>query len=235
MNTLNYSLIWIEAGASLLAFIAAITLSKKDKPYMKGFFYCTVIGFLLSLNNICSSLYQYYGQPVYRSADAILLMADIIFWYLFFNRILKVPENKQLLKSFFQSAAFIAIVFAAVFFNSETYLQVSIVTNGCKVAFCFIFYHELFKKLSIQNILTEPSFWIICGLVFFSCLTVLINLIASFTYHKFSPTIYNGLFSLLDIVAIIMYIFFIKALITWPKPVKPEEPVPQIPKRKPIF
>jgi hypothetical protein len=81
------------------------------------------------------------------------------------------------------------------------------------VVFCIYFYHKLFKDLPTKNIKSEPSFWIVTGLFFYSCLSVPFYTLNEYMRSSFTRIVYTNIFSISNILIIIMHLFFIKAYI----------------------
>ena len=211
MYTLNNIVICIGTLVILISFIIALLMPKSNRVYMKGFFFCSFIALLTSINTICTSFFLLYSLKICFLIQNILIIADLLFWTLFFMKLLK---ERNILKKII--LLFICTLLLAIylFYSSDTEkpnLQVLGLVNICKSIFCIFFYYKIFTKLPNQNILLEPSFWIISGLIFYSCLSLPFYALNNYIKIEFPPLISYNIFSISNILIIIMYIFFIKA------------------------
>ncbi len=112
-------------------------------------------------------------------------------------------------------AFFITFCFAlfSYFYNplDKPNLHTLSIFNICKTIFCIYFYYDLFRKPPYQKIKSEPSFWIITGLFFYSCLSMPFYALNDYLRAEFPATISENLFTISNIMIIIMHLFFIKA------------------------
>jgi len=213
MNTLNNAVIWIGTGVIIISFIISLVFSKSNKAYMNGFFFCILIGLLLSINGICSKFLFLYSIETCFFIQSTLFLLDLLFWTLFFLKLLKDARNHRIIKILFILTLSFAVY--VLYYNStnKSNLHVLALLNICKTIFCILFYHNLFKNISDQNILLEPSFWIVNGLIFYSCLSIPFYGLSNYILLQFSLLIANNIFSISNMLIIIMYIFFVKAFL----------------------
>lgn len=210
MNTLNDTVIWIGTGVILVSFIISI-FSKNDKTYMHGFFFCILIALLVSINTICCKFVFLYDIEICFFIQSILILLDLTFWTLFFLKLLNDIKKHKIIKILFIITLSLALYILNYNSTGKSNLHVAALLNICKTIFCILFYHNLFKKISNQNILLEPSFWIVNGLIFYSCLSIPLYGLNSYIKLQFSPLIYYNILSISNMLIIIMYLFFIKA------------------------
>jgi len=78
---------------------------------------------------------------------------------------------------------------------------------------CMYYYYKLFddEEKPIVNLLKSPSFWIVTGLFFFSCITLPLFAILEYFYYKFGYRAAVYLLSFANLFIIIKHLFFIKA------------------------
>jgi len=211
MSLLNNTVIWVGTGVILISFIIAIIIPKKNKSYMKGFFFCPLLSLLVSVNSISSRFFLLYTIEKNFFIQTILHLCDLLFWTLFFLKISKDKKDFRNIKILFISTLVIAV--QLVYFNNSDNpnLHIHALSSMCKTIFCIFFYNNLFKNLPKQNILLEPSFWIVTGLFFYSCLSLPFYALNSYIKQQFLPVIYSNIFSISNMLIIIMHLFFIKA------------------------
>jgi hypothetical protein len=120
-------------------------------------------------------------------------------------------KKSKKIKILFLSTLLIAVYL--IYFNSTNTpnLHIHALSNICKTIFCIFFYNKLFKNTPHQNILLEPSFWIVTGLIFYSCLSLPFYALNSYIRQQFVPVISYNIFSISNMLIIIMHLFFLKA------------------------
>lgn len=213
MFTLNKSVIWLGSGIILISLIIALLLPKSNRYYMRGFFFCSFIGFLVSANSISSRFFHLYTKEINFFIQSILHLCDLLFWTLFFKNIFN--DKMEFLKIKFLSICTLVIAIYLLYFNNtdSPNLHINAILNVCKTIFCILFYNKLFKNIHHLNILLEPSFWIVSGLFFYSCMSVPFYALNNYVKGNFTPLIYDNILAVSNMLIIIMYLFFIKAYI----------------------
>ncbi len=211
MHTLNDTVIWIGSGVILISFVLSILIPANNKAYMKGFFFCPLIGLLVSANSIISVFLTLYAKEINFFIQSFLQLCDLLFWVLFFLKILN--DKNQFKKIIILFISTLLIAGYLLYFNRTSIpnLHINALSNLCKIFFCISFYNKLFKNPPNQNILLEPSFWIVTGLIFYSCLSLPFYALHNYIRQNFVPIISYNIFSISNMLIIIMHLFFIKA------------------------
>jgi hypothetical protein len=170
-----------------------------------------LIGLLVSINSICGSFFLLYPLKLFFIIQNILFLLDLLFWYIFFFILLTDKKTRDILFYLFLITLFIALYM--LFFSKADKNNLHIVALGsiCKSVYCIIFFYKLFKNLFYQRILKEPAFWIVSGLIFYSSLSLPFYTLHSYLKSKFSLLISYNIFSISNMLIIIMHLFFIKA------------------------
>jgi hypothetical protein len=87
------------------------------------------------------------------------------------------------------------------------------IANLSLVIFCIIYFNQLFKNISAVNLLQEPSFWVVSGILF--CMSIAIPVISLDEYLRNSDYInlaYRNLFSAIVYFAYgSFHLFLVKA------------------------
>lgn len=212
MSALNNIIIWIGTGVILISLILAVIVPKNNIAYMKGFFICPLISLLVSVNSISSRFYFLYPIEKNFLIQSILHLFDLLFWTWFFLKVLNEKKDSRNVKILFVTTLLFAcyLLFKS---TSNSNLHIHALSNMCKTFFCIFFYNNLFKKLPDQNILLKPSFWIVTGLIFYSCLSLPFYALSNYVKARFSPLFFSNIFAISNMLIIIMYLFFIKAFV----------------------
>ena len=213
MSDFNNIIIWIGTLTIVISFIFALSISKmrNTRIYMNYFFIYPLIGVLISVNSILTSFFSWYKKSINFPLQNLFLLLDLIFWVMFFSSVFDNKSDTIKLKIAF----FITFCFAlfSYFYNplDKPNLHTLSIFNICKTIFCIYFYYDLFRKPPYQKIKSEPSFWIITGLFFYSCLSMPFYALNDYLRAEFPATISENLFTISNIMIIIMHLFFIKA------------------------
>jgi hypothetical protein len=213
MDKLNITVALIGTGVILIAFVVSLVYSKNNSVYMKGFFLCILFALLVSINTICGRLLLLYNTRICFSIQSIYILLDFIFWRSFFLRLLKDKKINKIIQILSALSLSTAIFFLCYNSKNNSNLHVLALINICKTLFCILYYHNLFKNISDQNILSKPSFWIVTGVLFYSCLSLPFYGLNIYIKLQFPPLLSNNIFSISNMLIIIMYIFFIKAFL----------------------
>lgn len=213
MHTLNEIILWVGTFVILISFILALILPLNLKQYMKGFLYCPLIGLLVSINSINAIIFFLYANSINFFIQSFLQLCDLVFWLYFFKKVLKRNYKASKIDLIFIFTLIVSIYI--LYFNrtSVSNLHINALCNLCKSIFCILFYNSLFRDLPDKNILKEPSFWIVTGLIFYSCLSLPFYALNSYIREQFVPIIASNIFSISNMLIIIMHLFFIKAYI----------------------
>ena len=178
---------------------------------MNGFFLYPLIALLMSINTIFNRVFYLYGHKYYYPIQDLLIFLELIFWIVFFLRIFKTPQDSKKVKII--SATVVVIGTISLFFSNfyTPHFQIHSLFNIYKAIFCLVFYINLFKNTPRLNILQEPSFWIITGLFFYTCLSLPFFALNEYIKIYFSQPVAYDIFVFSNIFIIIMHLFFIKA------------------------
>jgi hypothetical protein len=178
---------------------------------MKWFFLCPLIALLVSVNSICWIFFSIYSINSTINIQTCLFFIDLFFWFGFFIQILSNKKDRAQLTIMFSITLFFALYL--LFFSTvgSNNLHIVALTAICKTVFCIFFFYKLFKNLFYQNILKEPAFWIVTGLIFYSTLSLPFYGLNSYLKFQFSTLVSSNLHTVSNILIIIMHLFFIKA------------------------
>ncbi len=183
--------------------------NRKRYHYLEHFYLITIITFFTSLNAVFGFLLHYYPKRYFISIQNILFIFDSIFWCFFFLSLLKfnVSRNKTIMFSFI-----VMIVLARIYTGvSSSNFQVHAFSNLFKLAFCLLYYIELFKTNLKLNLKKDPAFWIVTGLFFYCAISFPVYAIHDHLRVKLGNILAGNIFSTTNIAIIIMHLLFVKA------------------------
>jgi len=213
MSQFSYIVTYIGSVVIVVSFLLAlsVTKSKNIRPYMKHFFVYPLIGIILSINTILNIHALFYPKSLNFSIQSLLLTADLVFWVVFFSKLFGHGKDKIKLRAIFIVALCVGLFFYPFSTIDKPNLHIISIFNICKTLFCIYYYYKLFKTAPNQKIKAEPSFWIVTGLFFYSCLSVPFYALNGYLKSYFPITISANLFAVSNIMIIIMHFFFLKA------------------------
>lgn len=203
----------VGTGIILINFILAFFVIKKYS-FSITFFLCIANALLLSINTILGKYIKYtntYNLDIIIPIQNFIFLLDLFFWTLFFSKILKDKKNKVIIKFLFFLALFLSSY--AIYLNQETKLTLHVlaIINIYKAILCVLYYQKLSKIVSRQNIFSDPVFWIVTGVLFYSSLSIPIYGLVNYIKGQISSTLYLKVFTISNLMIIIMHLFFIKA------------------------
>jgi hypothetical protein len=213
MTRLSYTVVWFGTFVILVSLFFSFLVKKKkaSRKYMKNFFFYPLIAILLSINTILGMILFIYSSRITFLIQIFLFLFDLVFWCSFFSIIFKNKTDSTIIKWIFCITVLIEIALFQFSNLNETNLHTISLINICKAFFCIFFYYKLFKNVPTQNIKLEPSFWIVTGLFFYSCLSIPFYALNDYIRSLFTPTVAANIFATSNIFVIIMHLFFIKA------------------------
>lgn len=215
MTEFNHIVVWFGTIVIVISFIIALSVSRmsNSRAYMKYFFIYPLVGILLSVNTILIKRYYLYPKFINFSLQNFLSLIDLTFWFFFFSNVFGRKNALAKLRVLYFTTFCLALLSYIFNPNDKPNLHVVSLINICKTLFCIYYYFDLFKKAPNQKIKSEPSFWIVAGLLFYSCLSVPFYALNDYLRSQFPFTIADNIFSVSNILIIIMHFFFIKAFL----------------------
>ena len=142
----------------------------------------------------------------------LFLLAEFFLIYSFFLNTLKTKAIKILLHAiqviYSLAVAFIWLISSSIFKFSGELL---IIQSFCILIPVLIYFYELFKWPTVNNLLTLPSFWISTGIVVYFACTLPLFLMKDFVFNKSGYLKEVDLYLINFVAYGIMFLLFIKA------------------------
>lgn len=205
--------IWIGTVVISISLIMAYSINKKQyiPPYLKRFYWYPLLALAISTNTIASQHFRLHPSSIYYSIQNIFELIDITFWGLFFLRLLKGTKSYKHTKNIFLLFLFTGTLFMFITNISKVNFQAYAICNLGKCLFCILYFNNLFKDNPKLNLKSEPSFWIVTGLFFYSAITLPEYAIYDYLRKNLDRLILNNIFAASNMAIIIMHILFINA------------------------
>jgi hypothetical protein len=206
-------IIFLGSLITLIAFVTSIWFYKKGNPPFYKFICLFVLcGLLLSINAIAMQKIGLYSYLSHYWIQFVLQFAQMLCIGLFFlnTKLLALPQEK--IKYTIIFFAVVQIFFALLILNEymdESYCLLNI--SMLSLILSSIYVRNLLKQKFPTKLSNDPSFWIVAGIFFHSCISFPI-----YTLYRFIPfdkyvNLKFAIFSLSNISLIILYLFIIKS------------------------
>lgn len=210
---LNEVVIWVGSFVILTSFILSYCICwKKDKPkYLKYFFAIPLISFCITINTIINLYFHLLDKVVFYQIQLLICFLDLFIWCYIFLLINKSKFDSSIIISVFSIIFFLtSSMFIINEFNRPNF-QIICLFNISKSILCVHYYYKLFKTPPVYNLKTDPVFWIINGLFFYSCLSIPFYSFHTYIMIKFSEMLAVDVLAFSNMLIIVMHFFFIKA------------------------
>lgn len=213
MYSLYNIVICIGTIEILVSFLIAYKLRNKieNSTFLSKFWICPFIAFLISTNTIIHEFFIHYNNSIHYSFQNILFILDLFFWAFYFLNLSNDKNYNTKIKVFL---VLTLILYSLTLFandSSKPNLHFFSTINICKSLFCLLYYSELFKNIPDKNITKEPSFWIVTGLIFYSCISIPFYTLHVYIKELFPFNISLNIFAISNVLIIMMHLFFLKA------------------------
>lgn len=166
---------------------------------------------------------QPHGRKIYANfiwiSNSIISIIELIAYNFFFIALLKSYSIKRFLRILtgIYITSIIALLFWHLNYSIQNLQYIAKLFGTVGFIFlifpCISYYYQLLNTVSYVNLLNRPSFWIICGIFFYSFISIPYYLIDTYlTENKYlyKPQLVAGLFV---IPFTINFVFLIRAFL----------------------
>lgn len=194
-----------------ITFIYSLNIRKNRviPSYMKGFYWYPTMGILIGVVWILSNV-NLISLDVFKNVNLISLIFHFSFLSLFIFRVINNKILIRKLKFLFWLFELLIIGSIIIDHNGKTGISYILTNLGLSI-FSIFYYYNLFQNIPKDNLLNEPSFWIITGIFFGVSVNIPILAFSLYLYNV-SKQIYFTLSWIAPFGYIVMYIFFIKGI-----------------------
>ena len=199
---------------SLFAFRKENTLT-----HLRRFYLYPLLAFYLSTVTFTDEFIITFSKSTITIAQYIYIFLEPIFWGTFFMILFRNKKRIALIRTIFIITLSL-ITFLAIRsnFNSHNHQIVSI-SNLSFTFYCGIYFFDLFRGEPIKLIKSDPTFYIVVGLFFYSALSLPFFSLSDY-FKRSNSFLYPMIICFLNLTIIIMHLFFIKGYLCLIKPTK---------------
>ncbi len=209
-----YYTIPIAGLVSIVGIIVFLSGKRRNKStYIFIYYFVGYVILMLTYN--LDALYkraQYRTIPLF--IDYLFTMFEFFIFLSFFKKVLHPRFHKTL-----KVITYLFTTIGILIFSYNVYLYGYPILNSviylfnlqavCMLIPCTIYYLEVFRLISIPNLLQEPSFWIVTGLSFVLISTLPLSLFCTYL-HKLDFSLFLNLFSLFYLFYSLLFLMIIK-------------------------
>ena len=184
---------------------------------MRGFYWYPAIALAMAILHIIEKYFHLTHKELYRITNLISLLFHFIFLTSFIFRFYSTKKEKGYFKVLFWLFIMILIIFIIIDIIYHSVIAFGIANTGLFI-FCIYYYYQLFRNPPTLNLLREPSFWIITGILFGMSTTIPIFFMGGYLYHNLPRSIFYSIATIAPFGYGIMHLFFIKAFLCSVRP-----------------
>ena len=197
-----------------ITFLVSLNLIKnKNIPtYMRGFYWYPIIANLMLFIHILEKDLNLIPKEFFRDLNLVSLLFHFTFLCLFIFKVIPKSNDIKYLKLVF-FIFFPLITFFIVTDIIHDEVLAFAVTNFGLIILCISYYYQLFKTTPSLNLLKDPSFWIITGILFGMSTTIPVSIIGGYLFHNIPRDIFLSVAVIMPLGYGIMHLFFLKAIL----------------------
>jgi hypothetical protein len=208
--TLFVAMEWFQSTCMILSFLFSLRLINNNKvvKYMRYFYWYSIVGAGMVLVRWTSAHYAFPEKEVMTQLNTYSILFHFTFLSIFISSIFPNKQNVNFSVPLF--IIFFTIILLSLILYSGKNINFGsfAIANLGLIIYCIIYYYLLFHDKPNANLLKEPSFWIISGILLGVSASIPINSLHEYLkieahigeeYHKkiFSIGLFSyGLFHL---------------------------------------
>lgn len=152
--------------------------------------------------------------------NTIIAAVELFVYYYFFYNTLQNKKSKIIILILTSSYSFVIFIYLinGFIFLTDRFNYISYLLGAIEfiflLPFCLLYFRQLLNNISTIKLFNRPSFWIVCGIFFFSFISAPFYLLVDyFKYYAPAPKSQQLLAALYYIPFTINFIFLIKAFL----------------------
>jgi hypothetical protein len=155
-------------------------------------------------------------KPICSYGDYFVTLLELaVFSHFFFNSVSNPLVKKIIIYSnffFLPYYLYMAITDASFYpgISENTQAKVYTVEAVLLTLFCTCYFYELFRNLSSKDLVSEPTFWVACGVLFFMVCTLPYSILENYI-EKYYRNVNYHLYAIYYVFYILLFLLMIKA------------------------
>lgn len=199
----------------LISFITALKVNKtKEKPDNLSHFYLyPLLAFSLSILTFTENVIKKLDHRVSPYFESVYIVFELFLLGIFFLKTLKSDPSVKSLKTIF-ILCLIIITGLILRNNFKTYNYEAAAISNLFFCLCScIYFKRLFLNEPIIIITQDSTFWIVSGIFFYSTFSLPLYPISAYFRNNEVYAVSQTLILLINLLVIIMHLFFIKSFL----------------------
>ncbi len=211
---LHIFIIQVGTGIIVITFLVALLFRKKEKPgYFKYIFLFVLCGLCLSLNTFYSNYYAWLANfKIGILIEEILLTIQSIFLGLFYFSLLRNSGFGFNIRLAIIISAILQLSVIAFVHIAKIEIRQNILASSTTLILSLFYFKDLMSNKPTVILKWSPSFWMVMGSFFSSCITIpILSLIPFLPKESEYSDIRNLLFAFNNISFVTQYLLIIKS------------------------
>ncbi len=211
---LHILIIQVGTGIIVITFLVALLFRKKEKPgYFKYIFLFVLCGLGLSLNTFYSNYYAWLANfKIGILIEEILLTIQSIFLGLFYFSLLRNSGFGFNIRLAIIISAILQLSVIAFVHIAKIEIRQNILASSTTLILSLFYFKDLMSNKPTVILKWSPSFWMVMGSFFSSCITIpILSLIPFLPKESEYSDIRNLLFAFNNISFATQYLLIIKS------------------------
>lgn len=177
-------MVWFQSICMILSFLFSLRLisNKNVIPYMRYFYWYSIIGALITILRITSKTYHFPSENILAIISNYSILFHFTFLSWFINSLMPNKKQFRLLLPVYISIFCITLFFLILYPEKKQNSTSYGIANLGLVIYCITYYYQLFQITPKFDLLKDPSFWIISGIFF--CMSITIPILSLHQYLR---------------------------------------------------
>ena len=180
--------------------------------YMRGFYWYPTVAIIMLVIYIFEYYLHIIQKNLYQNINLLSLLFHYSFLGLFILKVMSKRKKIEIINIFFWLFLPIITFFIITDIFYHTFLSFAVANFGLMIL-CISYYYQLFKTTPSLNLLKDPSFWIITGILFGMSTTIPVSIIGGYLFHNIPRDIFLSVAVIMPLGYGVMHLFFLKAIL----------------------
>lgn len=190
------------------------TIRNEEIPrYMKGFYWYSVVTFLLVVIFFRSLLANGDYIKLSLSVNKLSFLFHFVFLGIFIYKVLNSLKAKKAFLKLFVVFFIVISVVTIITIPTTNSFWINSFTNFFLVILSLFYYYDLFESKPVKNLFYEPSFFVVSGLFLSLTITVPVSVIRNFMSLELNLNANLIMAAIGSFAYGVMHLFFVKAYI----------------------
>jgi len=196
----------------LCSFILSLFIFRQQNipPYLKNFYLYPLLALLLSIFTVVNNFILVAPKVSKSLVENIYIILELFFWGYFFLNLFNTKRIAVLTKTIFLLSIFLTIYLISSSDLKSYNHKILSINNLTYVFYCCIYFFNLFKNIPTKKLKSDPTFFIILGIFFYSVFSLPLLSISDYFKNSNHQSLSTSIVCIINLTIILMHLFFIK-------------------------